>query len=320
MKIAVLGLGSIGLRHARNILAQGVEVVGWDPLPEPRVALGRAGGMAVNRRDDIFSDVSGVVIATPNAHHLSDLSDALDAGCHAFVEKPLAHKTEGVEAILEIVEAKRLCVFVGYNLRIHPAVMAARSVLGNGDLGTILWSRLLSASYLPDWRPSQDYRTGYAADAASGGVLFDISHEFDLALHLMGSATVAASVARRSGTLDIASEDCSDTILHHADGAYSTVHLDYATRPAQRVTEIAGTEGLLRLDLQTRTFRHLDKSGKVLADVAYEDSFDDDYYSEMSRFLACCRGQAEPCCDGREGFETLKLVVAARAHCGLASA
>ncbi len=320
MKIAVLGLGSIGLRHARNLLALGAEVVGYDPLPEPRAALEKAGGRAVDRRDDIFSDVSGVVIATPNEYHLSDLSDALDVGCHAFVEKPIAHTTTGVEALLERAEAKGLSIYVGFNLRVHPAVVAAREILQNGGLGDVLWGRLLGSSYLPDWRPDRDYRNGYTADSISGGVLFDYCHEFDLALYLLGPATVAAAVARRSGTLDMAAEDCADTILHHSYGAHSTIHLDYATRPGQRVTDIAGTEGLLRLDLQNRTFRHVDASGAVLADEAYSDSFNDDYISEITRFLACCRGEGRPGCDGRDGFEALKLVISARELCGLAGA
>ena len=320
MKIAILGLGSIGLRHAGNALTQGIEVVGYDPLPEPRAALETMGGIAIASGDSVFAGVDGVVIASPNAHHLSDLRHALEAGCHVFVEKPLAHKIEGVEPLLQYADAKRLSVFVGYNLRLHPAVVAARAVLRNEGLGSVLWARLLSASYLPDWRPAQDYRKGYAADAVSGGVLFDISHEFDLALHLLGPATVAASVARRSGTLDMDSEDCADTILRHGDGVHSTIHLDYATRPSQRVTEIAGTAGILTLDFQNRTFQHRDTDGKVLADEAYTDSFDDDYVMEMTRFLACCGGQAEPICDGREGFEALKLVVAARALCGLSGA
>lgn len=319
MKMAVLGLGSIGFRHARNALALGVEVVGFDPLSERREALERAGGRATDSRDDVFSDVSAVLVATPNAQHLSDLRDTLDAGAHAFVEKPLAHTTAGVETLLDRAEANGLCVFVGFNLRIHPAVTAARKVLRDGDLGTVLWGRLLGSSYLPDWRPAQDYRKGYAADSASGGVLFDFSHEFDLARHLLGPATVLASFARKTGTLDIDSEDCSDTILRHADGLHTMIHLDYATRPPQRITEIAGTEGFLRLDLQHRKFLHLDKNGGILADETYAGTFDNDYASELTTFLACCRGKAEPYCDGREAFETLKLVAAARAHCGLAA-
>lgn len=319
MKVAVLGLGSIGLRHARNALSQGVDVVGFDPSPDRQQMGLSLGCQSAASRDEALADADAAIVATPNECHLDDLRSCLESGCHAFVEKPLAHVVAGVEALLEEAERRGLHVQTGFNFRIHPSVKAGRNILQDNGIGTILWARFQGASYLPDWRPGSDYRKGYAANRLTGGALFDFIHEFDLALYLLGPAEVVASTARRTGMLDMPSEDCSDTILRHADGCHSTLHLDYVTRPPQRYVEIAGSEGLLRLDLHNRAFVHLNKNGDISADEKFQSSFDDDYREELMNFFSCCRGDAEPHCSGWEGHASLKLVIEARFMAGLPS-
>lgn len=320
MTAAVLGLGSIGLRHARNLLSLGQAVVGFDPDPTRRRLLDTEGGRTFDSRSDALGNASAAVIASPSQYHADDLSAALDAGCHVMAEKPLAHSDVGLDALLEMASERGLVVFVAHNLRYHPCVEAAREILEAGGLGELLWARLLGSSYLPDWRPHQDYRHGFAADPATGGALFDYIHEFDLAAHLLGPFETAAAVARRTGTLDIASEDCVDAILCHACGVRSAVHLDYVTRPARRITEIVGTGGALTLDLVNRQLTHIDPAGAVIARNEYGGAVAEDYLREMEAFLDCLRGRAKPRCDAKEALAILTQVVAARAMAGLPAA
>ena len=318
--VAVLGLGSIGLRHARNLLDEGARVIGFDPSEERRALLARDGGTAVTERAAALEAVSAAVVASPSGQHSDDLRAAIEAGCHVLVEKPLAHSEAGLDALLSRAEAAGLAVFVAVNQRFNPTVVAGRARLAGGALGEPLWARLLCASYLPDWRPQQDYRQGYAADPISGGVLFDVIHEFDLANHLLGPATTLAAAASRSGRLDMASEDVADVLLGHGPSLRSSLHLDYVTRPAQRITEIAGSEGLMRLDLRARRLERWASDGTLAEEQDFGGAVDDDYREEVAAFLACCRGEAEPRCDGREGLAVLRQVLEARRLCGLENA
>lgn len=310
--VAVLGLGSIGLRHARNLLALGRPVVGFDPSPDRRALLVQAGGEAAESRDRALAAAGAVLIASPNRFHLADLDAAVAAGLPAFVEKPLAHDAAAAAAVLDRAAAAGLVVFAGLNMRFNPVVREARRIIAAGGIGRLLWGRLICASYLPGWRPWQDYRAGYAADAGTGGVLFDIIHEFDLAWHLLGPARTVSALARRSGLLDMPSEDMADVVLDHADGARSTIHLDYVTRPDRRATEIAGTDGLLELDLLGRRLRHLGTDGRVLLDTVLPGTDDGDYLDEMRAFLDAVDRRTAPVCDGREALAVLDQVVAAR--------
>lgn len=317
--IGVLGLGSIGLRHARNLLALGRQVVGYDPSAERRDMLRQIGGHSMESRTALLEQSAALVIASPNEHHLTDMEEAIAMGRPIFVEKPLAHEVDGAKRVLDRADAEGLIVFVGLNLRFHPAVRAARKILERDGLGAVLWARLISASYLPDWRPHQDHRTGYAAVAATGGVLFDLIHEFDLAIHLLGPARTVCAVARNSGTLDIPSEDCADVVLAHSSGPQSALHLDYVTRPRRRVTEIVGTGGSMEIDLFDRRLRIFSVDGTLLTDETFPGGFDDDYVAEMRSFLACLEGVGLPPCDGREALSVLRQVILARQLAALPS-
>ncbi len=320
MTVAVLGLGSIGLRHARNLLSLGQQVAGFDPDPKRRRMLEAEGGQARDSRKAALGGAEAAVIASPSAYHAEDMVAAVDAGCHVFAEKPLAHSADGLEDLLACAEDADLVFFVAHNLRYHPCTEAAKEALAEGGLGDLLWARLLAVSYLPDWRPDQDYRQGFAADPASGGALFDFIHEFDLAAHLLGPFETVAATARRTGTLDMDSEDCVDAILRHRSGVCASLHVDYVTRPPRRITEIIGAGGAISLDLLGRRFTHTDADGEVVTDRAFGGEVAEDYVREMKDFLDCLDGRARPRCDGREASGILRQVLAARAMADLPAA
>jgi predicted dehydrogenase len=321
VRVAVLGLGSIGLRHARNLLASGAEVVGFDPSPERRGLLEEAGGAAHAEREAALDGAQAVVIASPSGLHLGDLRVAVEAGLHALVEKPLAHTDQGLDELLAEAEAASLVVFPALNLRFHPAVEAAREVLAEGQLGQPLWARFLAASYLPGWRPHQDPSQGYAADPRSGGALFDFIHELDLAVHLLGAGETVAAAARCTGTVGLRTEDVADVILRHEGGVQSSVHVDYVTRPRRRFAEIAGTSGLLRLDLETYRVAVYGPHGEPGGEPAMERTFPRDsnhmYLAEARAFLDCVQSGAPPRCGAREALGVLRLVLRARRLAGL---
>ncbi len=318
--IAVLGLGSIGIRHARNLLAAGAKVKGFDPNPERLVLLKELGGETANSREEALAGAGAAVIASPNANHLGDLEAALERDLSVLAEKPLAHTTDGVDDLLERFRDRGLTVFAGFQLRFHPAVKAARQAFDEGRLGTILWARFQMSDYLPDWRPHQDYRLNYTANAATGGVLFDMIHEFDLANHLLGPAETVTAAAGNSGHMEIESEDIADVVLAHEGGWRSVLHLDYVSRPRQRVAQIAGTDGLMDLDFDKRRMAIIDAGGETVTDQVFPGSYDDDYLEEAAAFLKCIKGEGVPLCDGTAALAILQQVIEARRMCGLPEA
>jgi predicted dehydrogenase len=316
VKVAVLGLGSIGLRHSRNLLALEQDVVGFDPDPARRDALDSEGGASATSREAALEGVSAAVIASPNAAHLDDLDAVVGRGLHVFLEKPPAHSAAGLLPLVTRAEAASVVFFTGVNLRFSPAVRAAYADLAAGRIGEPIWARFLAASWLPDWRPQQDHTTGYTADPRTGGAIFDYFHEFDLAVHLLGPATPVAAAARSTGLLSIPAEDCADALLAHVDGPQSTIHVDYVSRVPSRYAEICGTEGMLRLDIARRTLEHT-APGQEPKMTEFSGDHAGDYVTEMRSFLDCVEGTGTPLCDGREALSVLQVVIACRKLCGL---
>jgi predicted dehydrogenase len=312
MRIAILGLGSIGLRHAVNLLALGVDVLGFDPDGERRGKFEAIEGRTTANRERALDKADAVVIASPSSCHLQDIADVVEAGRHLFIEKPLAHSAEGLAELFAEAGNRHLVVCAGLSLRFHPAVELAHDLLAEEAIGRLLWARFLAALYLPDWRPCQDYRKGYAADPRTGGVLFDFQHEFDLAWHFLGPASVSASVARCSGVLGMPSDDCADVLLQHRTAVVSNIHVDYFTRPRRRRVELAGTQGIIDIDIDGRRLVQLDCGGSVLLERSFETQVAEDYVREMENFLAAIHGSEQPRCGGAEALDVLHLVLAAR--------
>ena len=316
--IAVLGLGSIGMRHARNLIALGVDVVGFDPDEMRRGVLLDAGGLVAASRDEALAGAEAAVVAGPSGRHLDDLGAAIDAGCHVFVEKPLSHVARNLADTLGRADAAGRIVFAGLNLRFHPVMCWLQPKITEECWGVPLWGRFQMSDWLPSWRPMQDYRTGYAADPRSGGVLFDMIHEFDIANALLGPATTISATAWRSGALDIPVEDCAEVVLEHRNGARSNLHLDYVTRPRKRRFEIAFSDGFTaEADLDARSLTVWAANGASIVEQRFEGTYAGDYVAEMQSFLTCIRDGAEPPCDGRRAAAVLKQVLDARSMVGL---
>lgn len=240
----IIGCGSIGLRHAA-ILAE----------------MGYAIGCVTQRSDvpwTIFRDIAtalknvqpqAVVIATRTADHKTAYDSVMSTGYtgYVLVEKPLFAQMP------QTVPMCHKCAFVGYNLRFHPVVQAMRTQL----LGKKIFSAQFSVGqYLPQWRPGTDYRQSYSARSAEGGgVLRDLSHELDLAQWLCGPLTNVAANIRRSGNLDIETEDIADVLASGKECSSVSIHLDYQNLFVQRTVSVQADGLSLFGDLVQNTLR-----------------------------------------------------------------
>lgn len=310
--LAVLGLGSIGLRHARNALALGATVTGVDPDPARRSLASDAGVRLVADREAALAEASAAIVATPSVEHLDGLSACIGTVGRVLIEKPLTHDPQAAEPLLRRAKAAGVTVFCGFNLRFHETVAEARRLIGAGALGQVLWASFVGSSDLRDWRPGADIRAGYTNHPHAGGVLFDYSHEIDLAQHLLGPAELAFARIAQSGTLGLQVEDIATLGLIHPGNALSTIQLDYCSKPAVREARVRGSEATLELDLLGRRLRLQAPDGGTLHAAEGSGSFDLDYRAEVRAFLCPDAVDASPLADADAGLNVSRLVVAAR--------
>ncbi|MBL8589428.1 MAG: Gfo/Idh/MocA family oxidoreductase [Methylobacteriaceae bacterium] len=298
MRVLVLGLGSIGARHARNFRALGVaEVSGFDPEAERRERHARETGgpafasldEALDRRPDL------VVVASPNRFHLPQAFAAAERGAALFIEKPIGTDLAEAERLAALIAARGLYCHCGSNWKFHPAFTTMRDWLAEGAIGAMTAIQALAGQWLPDWHPWEDYRRGYSARAdLGGGAVFD-THELDYILWLAGPAAEFAGMIARTGALPIETEDNAAALLRMKNGALVTLHTDYIQRQGQRRYLIAGDRGTIEWttrDGQVRLFTSKGENDRTvdarLADV------NDMYVAQSRRVLADLRSGGAP--------------------------
>lgn len=315
MKAIVIGSGSIGRRHVRNLCSLGVTGISlYDVKPERAASVAEECGVtAVRSIAEAFAqNPESAFICTPPVTHLPLARQAVAAGCHVFVEKPLTNQMDGVDELLVEAHGSRCLVYVGYNLRFHPGLVRLKQMLDHGTIGMPLGIRAEFGQYLPDWRPDEDYRASYTAkESLGGGIILDASHELDYIRWLAGAVESVSCASGRIGGLEMDAEDTAEIILKMRSGIIAQVHVDCTQRHYTRWCKVAGTEGTLIWDYLTGV-RHYDAKTKRWQEdpIAVDPNFM--YVKEVEHFLACARGEARPLVDGDSGKAVLAIALAAK--------
>ncbi|MEQ9362475.1 MAG: Gfo/Idh/MocA family oxidoreductase, partial [Rhodospirillales bacterium] len=122
-KVAVIGCGHWGKNHVRNFHALGALTAVADANPDLAASMSETYDVPVKDYAAILADpaISGVVIAAPAEAHAALAIQALEAGKHVFVEKPLALTVAEAEGVLAAAEAAGCILMVGHLLQYHPA-------------------------------------------------------------------------------------------------------------------------------------------------------------------------------------------------------
>jgi len=171
MRTVIAGLGSIGRRHLRNLLAIGESDIvllrsGHGTLPDAELSgLPTVGSLS----EALDGRPQAVIVANPTAYHLDVALPAAEAGCHLLLEKPVSHSMARVAVLAAAAAASGSRILVGFQFRFHPALRALRQLLSDGALGEPLHAGAHWGEHLPDWHPWEDYRSSYSARADLGG-------------------------------------------------------------------------------------------------------------------------------------------------------
>lgn len=313
-RILIAGLGSIGQRHLRNLLTLGVEDILLlrtknEPLEEaPHLPVFTRLEDALDRKPD------AVIVSNPTAYHLDVALPAVEAGCHLFVEKPLSHTWDNVQALLDAVEARQVIGLIGFDMHFDPGLRKVRELILGGVIGRITAIQAQVGQYLPDWHPWEDYRLGVSARTATGGgVILDLIHEIDYVRWLMGDAKEVVSMNGHVSNLEIETEDTAAILLRFGNGAIGTIHLDYVQRTISRTCRVIGDEGTIYWDLLTQKVTWYLASDKAWHEFSYAGfQRNDRFLAEMQHFLACLRGEAVPEVSLADGSRSLRVALAAK--------
>lgn len=307
LKIGIVGCGSAARIHAGRLAAlEGVSIVGCaDPDEGAAASLAEAVGGAATFPDHqrLLAEARPDVLAifTPPRAHYRPAMDALQAGCHLFVEKPLSTNAQEAVDIVNLARGRGRVVGVGHQYRLAPSLVEARKRLADGAVGRV---RLITATMSAPWLvghggPENAWRLD--PKVAGGGIVADAGdHLLDALIWTTGRsvAEVAAFQDREAPGLDVV-----DAVAMRLDsGVPATLALTgVATRDHFELTYF-GDAGALRATDRTLRVSGPDPDAGVEEVVlaAAVTSIDAD-------FIAAVRGGGAPCCTAEQAVETVRL-------------
>jgi predicted dehydrogenase len=320
MRIAILGSGSIGRRHCKNLHQLGLtDLIVFDPSPEAleqvRAELGEQAQVTQSLEQVWAYQPVAVLVASPSQLHLPLALEAAEYGCHLFIEKPLSHTLEGIAALVRVVEQRKLITMVGCNMRFHPGPRLIKQAIEARTIGQPVAARIQTGSYLPRWRPSQDYRQSYSASPEWGGAVLDCIHEIDLALWYFGPARLIGAARLSAETIGLQTDGLAEMILQHQSGLLSSVHLNFIQRDYRRACQVIGAEGTLYWDFSARQVTRYGADGQLVETVSEPEgwSVNQMYIDEISHFLDAVQGGTQTMNPVSGGAAALEIALAVRA-------
>jgi glutamate-1-semialdehyde aminotransferase/spore coat polysaccharide biosynthesis protein SpsF (cytidylyltransferase family)/predicted dehydrogenase len=313
----VVGCGSIGRRHARNLKSLGLRQLAFcdtnpDALKQCNEAV--AGELYSSYKEALKKFKPDLtLICTPPVYHVDEALAALQAGSHVFIEKPLSHESAGVQVL--IAEARRhdRNVQVGYNLRFHPGLQILKELIDSGKIGRVLWMNVEAGQYLPDWRPWQNYRESYSARRElGGGIVLDGSHELDYICWLLGLPIEVTCRAEHLSSLELDVEDSAWIYLTFPDRRRAELHLDFVQRSYTRTCKVVGETGTALWDFTSQEVRWFSAEDPGWKSIPYKFEINDMYVTEMSHFLESLGSGTGPIVDLEQGRDVIRVVEAAK--------
>ena len=293
MRIVVVGLGSIGRRHARLLALRPELQVEWceassEALTVARKELGEPARVHGSFESMLATKPTLLVIATPHAAHASQAIAALEAGLHVLCEKPLSDSLADAEAIAQAAGRARGVFTVGFQLHFHPALQRAKALIASGELGSIHHLHALVGTYITLVNSKSRYQA-----TLPGALFMDYAHQPDV-FHYLTSQTPAGvyTCAGQGGKLPLQSNpNFAVVVCDYTGPLLTTINLNYLQSPDRHEYEIIGDQGWVAIDMfrgELRVGRHGETSAHT---ESFSTERDPLYVAEHQAFIDAAAGR-----------------------------
>ncbi len=327
-RIAVVGYGSIGRRHAKVIRqTPGVTLAG---VVEPNRASGESahhiGVPVFDSLGELFAGQrpDGVVLATPTPLHVEQGLECVTRRCPVLIEKPISVTAADAVAVTDAAAAAEVPLLVGHHRRHSGMVQAAKQSLDAGDIGEIRSVQATCWFFKPDryfdeapWRKCR----------GAGPISVNLVHDVDLLRHFCGEVSMVQAVALPSQR-GFENEDLATAVLTFRSGTVASIsvsdsivapwswELTARENPAYPATSescylIGGSRGAMSLP-DLRLWRHGGEPDwwTPISAMSLTCGFQDPLVTQMLHFSEVIDGKATPMVSGTEGIRSLEVVEA----------
>lgn len=304
MKILIVGLGSIGKKHIKALQSL---------LPDTEIFALRSKIKAEKLHDiiNIFKleevasfKIDFAIISNPTSEHKKTISQLIPFGFPLFIEKPL-YSSLDIEDVITLINKKGIGTYVACNLRFLDCIKFIKNMLPQMPNKKLNEVNVYCGSYLPDWRPSIDFRKTYSAEEnLGGGVHLDLIHELDYLYWLFGIPKLVTRKFKSQSSLNISSFDYANYILDY-DGFCAGVVLNYYRRDPKRTLELIFEDETWNIDLLKN---QITCNNKII--FSSEQRISDTYQAQMEYYIQCLIKQTGTFGTISDAYSVLKICLA----------
>jgi predicted dehydrogenase len=320
VRFGVIGAGYWGPHLIRNLSEiPGSKLVAVADLSKERLealhSRYRHTHMTTDFREIINGDLEAIVIATPVKTHFELARDALRAGKHVLVEKPLTRTSDEARELIRIAAEKELILMVGHTFEYNPAVLALKDIVDAGTVGRVLYidaARLNLGQYRSDVN-----------------VLWDLApHDISIMNYILGAEPTAVS-ARGNACISPGTHDVAYVELKYPNGVLGHIHVSWLEPCKVRRLTVVGDEKMVVYNdvAAEEKLRIYDKGVTKTASLGDYADFQLSYHYggvtipavpggeplklELNHMIECIHAGVRPRSDGVSGLNVINVLEAA---------
>lgn len=312
----VVGLGSIGKRHIKILK---------EIYPEIRIIvlrhrkesskLKQVDKTVYNLEEALNHNPEIALICNPSSKHLEVAIPLVESGIHLLIEKPVSSKSEEVNKLIALNKKRNTKILVGYNLKFLDSLNAFKEEVNKGSIGQVLSIRAEVGQHLGSWRTDKSYLNSVSAKKElGGGVLLELSHEFDYLKWLFGKINWVFGYTTKISSLEVDVEDLSHCLIsfkriNNKSNVVASISLDFFRRDPVRNCIVIGEEGSLRWDAINNSVE-IYRSSEDIWSTIYKEKINRDYSykKQLLHFIECITEDASPLTSVESALETVRLI------------
>lgn len=314
-RVVVVGLGSIGRRHARLLAQRPNLQVEWcesDPqaLAMARQELGNPAALYDSFGAMLATKPAMLVIATPHSFHADQATRALQQGIHVLCEKPMSDRLDSARQMAAAASSSSAVFAVGFQLHFHPALLRVRELIRQGALGSLHHLHCLVGTYVTLRNSLSRYQS-----RMEGALFLDYAHQPDIFFWLTGQRPTGVYAAGgQGGKLPLqARPNYAAVICDYATPLISTIHLNYLQEPDRHEYEIIGDLGWIALDMFKGEMRWGKHHERTVVSEVFPIERDPQYVLEHEAFLEAAAGRRSPESSAADALVSMEVIGAASA-------
>ncbi len=313
-KMLVVGMGSIGERHTRCMLATNRAEVSICEINDNRREKIAANYNIKNSYADfalaLEAGHDAIVIATPAHLHVPMAQQAVESGLHLLIEKPLSISLDGIDRLDRTIRERKLVAGVAYVLRHVPVLAAMKKALDNGRFGRPLHITVTSGQHFPTYRP--DYRKiYYASHAMGGGIIQDgLTHLINAICWLAGPVERLVADCAHQVLAGVEVEDTVNVLTRHGD-ALASFSMNQYQAPNEGVINVVCERGTLQSEIHSNRMRWMMEPETEWQEASWP-GFERDhaFIAQANCFFNAIDGKGEMTCNLSEARHTLECILA----------